>query len=140
MVATCVRCGEGELNSRTGICTVCDEDTTLWLAKDYRPTLNYLRWSIFRRISCLPRHALVIELPNLDLAGFDVIFGSFGAIDASETLDSDSDDEEPVCRRKTIVITGLAQVQAFASFHELQHSNGPVQGACQAAKVFPGSG
>ena len=140
MVATCVRCGEGELNHRTGVCSVCDEDTRFWLAKDYQPVLNSIRWSIFRRISSLPRHALVLPSFDLDLAGFELLFSSHGAVSTSENLESDSDEEEPVCVKKRVIIKGLKQVQAFASFHELQHSKGPVQGACQAAKVWPSSG
>lgn len=102
--------------------------------------MNSLRWTIFRRMSTIPRHALQVRLENVSLGAFELLFCSFGA-QAEEQLVSDSDDEdEPVCTKKVVRMNSFEQVRQFASLHELQHRQGPVQGACQAAKVHKASG
>ena len=129
------------MSSRTQHCSVCEVQTAFWTGVDNSNTLNYIRWFIFSRISTVPRHGLILPIVDLSLERFEVLFCSFGGAEAEEVLVSDSDDdEEPLCTKKRVWLRSFGQVQAFASFHELQHTAGPVAGACQAAKVHKSTG
>lgn len=76
--------------------------------------LNSVRWALFRRLSTLPRHALEISVHDLDLAGFELVFGSFGTGDTEEALVSDSDDEEEACVKKVVTLNSALQVLSFS--------------------------
>ena len=94
----------------SGVCDVCDVDTRWWLARDLKPVLNGLRWSIFRRMSTSARHALEISVQDLDLAALELIFTSFGAGELEEALLSDSEEEEDICVKKILQLNGFQQV------------------------------